>query len=157
MCGLLDAVCRTVSCRHIWPRLWATWPVVALTSCLQLFLCLSLYPSLSAPLSFSPCSLSPSLSLCFPHLCGPLAVSLCLSVFFSSKPFVSSQTCLRCIVHLFFFFCAAARVRECLAKVSVVGHSLGSIIAHDILMAQPVKGETQIAEDAVGKDVPLLR
>ncbi|CAM9561115.1 unnamed protein product [Ectocarpus fasciculatus] len=41
-------------------------------------------------------------------------------------------------------------------KVSVVGHSLGSIIAHDILMAQPVKGETQIAEDAVGKDIPLL-
>ncbi|CBN78302.1 DDHD domain-containing protein [Ectocarpus siliculosus] len=41
-------------------------------------------------------------------------------------------------------------------KVSVMGHSLGSIIAHDILMAQPVKGETQIAEDAVGKDIPLL-
>ncbi|CAB1100509.1 unnamed protein product [Ectocarpus sp. CCAP 1310/34] len=41
-------------------------------------------------------------------------------------------------------------------KVSVIGHSLGSIIAHDILMAQPVKGETQIAEDAVAKDIPLL-
>ncbi|CAN0540935.1 unnamed protein product, partial [Ectocarpus sp. 12 AP-2014] len=41
-------------------------------------------------------------------------------------------------------------------KVSIMGHSLGSIIAHDILMAQPVKGETQITEDAVGKDIPLL-
>lgn len=42
-------------------------------------------------------------------------------------------------------------------QVSVIGHSLGSIIAHDILMAQPVRGGTELAEDAVSKDIPLLR
>lgn len=42
-------------------------------------------------------------------------------------------------------------------QVSVIGHSLGSIIAHDILMAQPVRGETELAEGAVSKGIPLLR
>ncbi|CAM9129063.1 unnamed protein product [Scytosiphon promiscuus] len=41
-------------------------------------------------------------------------------------------------------------------KVSVMGHSLGSIIALDILMAQPEKGGTQLVEDAVVKDIPIL-
>eukprot|EP00903_Cladosiphon_okamuranus_P008634 g8280.t1 len=41
-------------------------------------------------------------------------------------------------------------------KVSVMGHSLGSIIAHDILMAQPAKGETELAEGAVSKEIPIL-
>lgn len=40
---------------------------------------------------------------------------------------------------------------------SVIGHSLGSIIAHDVLMAQPVKGETELADDVYSKGAPLLR
>ncbi|CAM9823302.1 unnamed protein product, partial [Hapterophycus canaliculatus] len=41
-------------------------------------------------------------------------------------------------------------------KVSVVGHSLGSIIAHDILVAQPERGGTQLVEGAVVEDIPIL-
>lgn len=44
-----------------------------------------------------------------------------------------------------------------LDQVSVMGHSLGSIITHDILMAQPVKGQTGLAEGAVSQDIPVLR
>ena len=39
----------------------------------------------------------------------------------------------------------------------MIGHSLGSIITHDILMAQPVKGQTGLAEAAVSPDIPVLR
>lgn len=44
-----------------------------------------------------------------------------------------------------------------LDQVSVIGHSLGSIITHDILMAQPVKGETGLAEGAISQDIPVLK
>ena len=44
-----------------------------------------------------------------------------------------------------------------LHQVSVVGHSLGSIITHDILMAQPIKGQTGLAAAAVSLDIPVLR
>lgn len=42
-------------------------------------------------------------------------------------------------------------------QVSVVGHSLGSIIAHDILMAQPAKDETRSVQGPYGCDIPILR
>eukprot|EP00752_Nemacystus_decipiens_P005637 g5101.t1 len=41
-------------------------------------------------------------------------------------------------------------------KVSIVGHSLGSIIVHDLLIAQPVKGETKLADGAVSEATPIL-
>ncbi|CAN0182222.1 unnamed protein product [Pylaiella littoralis] len=41
-------------------------------------------------------------------------------------------------------------------KVSIMGHSLGTIIAHDILMAQPMKGGTELVEGAIGKNIPIL-
>lgn len=52
------------------------------------------------------------------------------------------------------------RLRMCFngfGQVSVVGHSLGSIIAHDILMAQPAKGETRPVQGPFGGDIPILR
>eukprot|EP00904_Undaria_pinnatifida_P013003 jgi/Undpi1/8833/HiC_scaffold_25.g11295.m1 len=41
-------------------------------------------------------------------------------------------------------------------KVSVVGHSLGSIIVHDVLIAQPARGQPGPARVRGGAEIPIL-